>query len=105
LRALWLSTLGVSTFAVEEMPLTVIPNEAGWSWGSVGEGSARVSRSPEAAEGDLTGLASTLSIKSRLRSDHWGLTLRIRAIFFERRQPWSSFSEHQAKPGKEEGMT
>jgi hypothetical protein len=52
--------------------LIVIPNETGWSWGGVGEGSPR---------SDLSGLASTLSIKSRLRSDHWGLILCIRAIF------------------------
>ncbi len=32
------------------------------------------------------------SIKSPLRSDYWGFTFCIRAIFFERSQPLSSFS-------------
>jgi hypothetical protein len=31
----------VYTFGVEEMPVIVIPNEAGWIWGGVGEGSPR----------------------------------------------------------------
>ena len=41
---------------------------------------------------------SCYSIKSRLRSDHRGFAFCIRAIFFDRRQPLSSFSRVMAKP-------